>query len=184
MEPREELLELLRAHAVIRGPVTLASGRQSNVYIDCRRRVLIDGTLLPLIGETVWDMVKDWDVQAIGGPETAAIPIALFTVAHSRRLGGRTCGFWVRRKAKAHGPNARSRIEGPMKPDWRAVLVDDVLTTGGSLLDAAAVVRGADVEVAGAVVLVDRQEGGRERLEAAGVPVRAVFTVGELVEEE
>ncbi len=135
-----------------------------------------------LIGAVGWKLVEKagWRPELVGGMTMGADPIAYAIAGCATRAGGRLDAFSVRKKAKGHG--AGRRIEGAAVMDARIVVVDDTLTSGGSLLETVRVVRGAGGKVVGALVLVDREEGGSERLARAWIPFRSVFTARELLD--
>ncbi|MDQ7006458.1 MAG: orotate phosphoribosyltransferase [Acidobacteriota bacterium] len=177
---RQRLAEVLREHSLERGHFVLASGRTSDYYLDCRRTTLHpEGALL--VGRLLWMEIcgRGWKAAAVGGLTLGADPVAT-AVAIASQLEGRGVGaFIVRKQAKAHG--ARRRIEGQLPAAGGVVLVEDVVTTGGSTLDAAACVREAGLEILGALAVVDREEGGAAALAEAKIPFGALFTARELL---
>ena len=181
---RAHLADLLAARSARRGTFTLASGRTSDLYIDARLTTMSpDG--LALIGPLALDLLAEsgWNVDAVGGLTLGADPIA-YAIAYASTVG-RAREAWVRavtvrKQAKAHGTG--QRIEGPFRAGDRVAVVEDVITTGGSALQAVEVVRAAGGTVAGVLAVVDREEGGREAIEAAaGVPVLSLVGAGEVV---
>lgn len=174
---RSRLLDLLNTRAVVRRQVTLASGQSSDFYIDCRA-VLLHGEAATLIGQLVWQVVASLDVVAIGGPESAALPITAATVMEAYRFGKVLEGFYIRKEPKMHG--LQKRIEGRLEPGWRVIIVEDVLTTGGSALSAVQTVQEAGAQVVQVVCLVDRLQGAREKFNAIGVPLHALFNLHDL----
>jgi orotate phosphoribosyltransferase len=180
---RETLRRLLRAHSYRHDPAggfRLASGRQSPYYVDCKVTTM-RGDAAELVGALVVRALPP-DVTAIGGLTMGADPIALVTAAYCTRQGRALNAFSVRKEPKRHG--TRKWIEGPARPGERVAVVDDVVTTGGSTVDAIARCREEGLVVAAVVVLVDRREDdGLENVRrAAGpeVPVTAIFTLDEL----
>lgn len=173
MAAREELIEQIKTLAVVRGRVTLASGREASYYVDLRR-VTLDGVAAPLVGEVMTDLVADWDFDVAGGLTLGADPVAVAMLHHAARTGRRLDAFVVRKESKAHG--LQRRIEGTEVAGRRVLVVEDTSTTGGSVMTAVDAVREAGGEVVGVAVIVDRDTGARERIEAAGVPYR--FAVG------
>jgi orotate phosphoribosyltransferase len=125
-----------------------------------------------------------WPVDAVGGPTLGADPIS-YAIAHASALeadagiGGMVRSFTVRKEAKQHGTG--KLIEGPFHPGDRVVVVEDVITTGGSALKAVEAIRAAGGEILGVLALVDREEGGREALEAAGLTVISLVTATDLL---
>jgi orotate phosphoribosyltransferase len=179
---RETLLAGLRDHALVIGEVTLASGRTAPYYIDARRALLLPGPFRAL-GELVAGEAKALGADAVGGPATAAIPVACAAVGGS--VEGGLKGFFVRKERKEHG--LQRAIEGPaIARGERALVVEDVVTTGGSLIDSIERLQEAGIEIAGALAVVDRLAGGAEAIEAAlgeGRPYRALFTIDDLYPE-
>ncbi len=180
MDPRTRLLDLLATRSARRGSFTLASGRQSDLYIDCRPTTMHPeglATIGPLglhaIGE------RGWAPQAVGGLTLGADPVS-YAVAYASQLAGMPIrAFTVRKEAKSHGTG--KVIEGAFESGDRVVVVEDVITTGGSALRAVESVRAAGGEVLGVLAVVDRGEGGREAIERAGLEVAALVTAAEIV---
>lgn len=173
MTAREQLIEQISELAVIRGRVTLASGREADYYVDLRR-VTLDGFAAPLVGEVMTDLVADWQFEAVGGLTLGADPVAVAMLHHAAHGGGRLDAFVVRKEAKAHG--LQRRIEGTEVAGRKVLVVEDTSTTGGSVLTAVEAVREAGGEVVGVAVIVDRYTGAKELIEAAGVEYR--YAVG------
>jgi orotate phosphoribosyltransferase len=170
---RDRLLELFKTRAVSFGQFKLASGKESTYYINSKKAIF-NGEAVWLLGDVLWEMTKDLDIQAIGGLEVGAIPIAA-AVAKRYHQEGRTLeGFFVRKQAKAHG--SQERIEGVLPARARVAMVDDVLTTGGSVEQALTEVERAGGQVVLVTCIVDRLEGARERL-APRYDYRPVFTI-------
>ncbi|WP_342762189.1 orotate phosphoribosyltransferase [Kineococcus xinjiangensis] len=170
--------------AVVRGRVTLASGKEADYYVDLRRTSL-DGEAAPLIGPVMLDLVAGWDFEAVGGLTLGADPVALSMVHAANAAGwadshgGRPLDAFVVRKAeKTHG--LQRRIEGPDVAGRRVLAVEDTSTTGGSVLTAVEALREAGATVVGVAVIVDRDTGARERVEAAGLEYRAAFGLADL----
>lgn len=178
-DPRERLLALLTRRSFRTGEFTLSSGATSDYYIDCRTTTMhAEGQVL--LGEVGWTVLHDLDLDpdAIGGMTMGADPIAYAVAGESWRRGDPVNAFSVRKQEKGHGTGRR--IEGCFEPGSRVVLVEDVVTTGGSALDAARAVQEAGGEILAVLALVDRQEGGREALEEAGHRVVALYTTEDL----
>jgi orotate phosphoribosyltransferase len=174
---RAALLELIRDLAVVHGKVTLSSGREADYYVDLRR-VTLHGTAAPLVGRVLLDLVADWTFDGIGGLTMGADPVAT-AVLHAGAAEGRPIdAFVVRKQAKEHG--LQRRIEGPDVAGRRVVAVEDTSTTGASPLAAVEALREAGAEVVGVAVIVDRGTGAREVIEAAGVPYRWAYDLGDL----
>lgn len=177
MTAREQLIEQISELAVIRGRVTLASGREADYYVDLRR-VTLDGFAAPLVGEVMTELVADWQFEAVGGLTLGADPVAVAMLHHAAHGGGRLDAFVVRKEAKAHG--LQRRIEGTEVAGRKVLVVEDTSTTGGSVLTAVEAVREAGGEVIGVAVIVDRNTGAKELIEAAGVEYRYAVGLADL----
>ena len=176
---RGRLIELLRRDALKTGTFTLASGRTSHYYVD-GRRVTLSAEGAALIGAGILEGLADLtDVSAVGGLTLGADPIvgAILAVAGARGLHDWR-GFLVRKEAKAHGTG--QLVEGPLRPGTRVVIVDDVATTGGSSLQAAAAVESLGCRVARVVVMLDRLEGAADAFAARGLDFRSLVTIRDL----
>jgi len=180
--PREQLRDLITSLAVVHGKVTLASGKEADYYVDLRR-VTLHHAAAPLIGHLLLDALEEAgfgpaDVDAMGGLTLGADPVAgaLLHAAASRGL--ELDAFVVRKESKAHG--LQRRIEGPDVTGRRVVAVEDTSTTGGSVLTAVEALREAGAIVVAVAVIVDRDTGAREKIEAAGLPYLALFGLADL----
>ena len=178
---REELLKILRERSVLRGDFVLASGKRSNVYVDARLTTLHAGAM-PLIGRAFLKTMLDrgWVTDAVGGLTMGADPIVVAVARESLEYGYSVDGFLIRKEAKGHG---RGRfVEGLQTGEGKtAVIVEDTSTTGGSTVKAIERAREFGFDVKGAIALVDREEGGRETIEAADVGFDRIFTLTELL---
>jgi orotate phosphoribosyltransferase len=168
---QNRLLALLAERSARRGSFTLASGRQSSIYIDARLTTMSpDG--LATIGPLALQQMAEAGLapDAVGGLTLGADPVA-YAIAYASALAGAPIrAFTVRKEAKAHGTGRL--IEGPFRAGDRVVVVEDVITTGGSALRAIDAVQAAGATVIGVLAVVDRDEGGREAIAAAaGVPI-------------
>ncbi len=159
-------------------PFTLSSGRKSPYYFDCKPTTL-DPEGMYLIGNLVFDILKDTDVKAAGGLTLGADPIANALALISFEKGRPIRSFIVRKDAKAHG--TRSKIEGNVRPGDKVAVIDDVVTTGASTITAVESAREAGLTVELAVVLIDREEGGRELIERHVRPVIPILTRTEIM---
>jgi len=178
---RSRLARLLADNAVIHESVVLASGRRSPYYVDCRQ-VLLDPEGAELAGALCWDAIAATDVAAVGGLTLGADPLVCAISAAAWATGRRVTGFFIRKEAKKHG--LQQWVEGPFIEEGTPVaVVDDVLTSGGSLATAIEKARQAGGLVVAAVVVIDRDEGGRETIEQLldGAPLIALFTANELL---
>jgi len=142
-------------------PFTLASGRQSNYYFNCKPTTL-DPEGMNLIGTIIFDMLKDTDITAAGGLTLGADPIANALAVISYQKGKPIKSFIVRKDAKDHG--TKSAVEGSVRPGEIVAIIDDVITTGGSTITAIEQARKAGLSVVMVITLVDREEGGRENI--------------------
>jgi len=159
-------------------PFTLASGRVSPYFFNCKTTVMHPRGM-QIVGRLLFDAVRSLRPDGVGGLTLGADPLA-YACAYTSYLEGQPIeAFVVRKEPKDHG--TRLPIEGNVAPGDRAVVVDDVITTGGSTLKAIAACRDAGLDVVGCCVLVDRQEGGRQAIEAAGVSVTALVTRDEVM---
>lgn len=180
MTDHERLVRLLATRSARRGNFTLASGRQSTLYVDARLTTMTpDGQ--QLIGRLGLQLIRDagWRCDAVGGLTLGADPIAYAICHSSASTDAPLRSFTVRKEPKAHGTG--KQIEGPVASGDRVVIVEDVITTGGSAAKAIEAVRREGIEPVAVLALVDREEGGREHLETLGLPVRSLVTAGQLV---
>jgi orotate phosphoribosyltransferase len=180
MTDHEQLVRLLAARSARRGNFTLASGRQSSLYIDARLT-----TMTPegqrLIGRLGLEAIRDakWKADAVGGLTLGADPIAYAICHSSADTPDPLRAFTVRKEPKTHGTG--KQIEGPLGRGDRVVIVEDVITTGGSAAKAVEAVKKEGAIPLGVLALVDRQEGGREQLEALGLAVYSLTTAAEII---
>jgi orotate phosphoribosyltransferase len=179
MTEHAQLVHLLATRSARRGQFTLASGKESTLYIDARLTTMSPEGLA-LIGHLGLVAVRDMaNVNSIGGLTLGADPIAYAISYASAQTTQPLRAFTVRKEAKTHGTG--KLIEGPFQTGDRTVVIEDVITTGGSALKAIAAVQQAGGVVMGVLALVDREEGGREAIEATGVPVASMVTAHELL---
>lgn len=180
MSDHDQLVRLLATRSARRGNFTLASGRQSTLYIDARLT-----TMTPegqrLIGRLGLETIARarWNADAIGGLTLGADPIACAICHSSADEPVPLRAFTVRKEPKAHGTG--KQVEGPLEAGDRVVIVEDVITTGGSAARAVDAVRRHGAVPVGILAVVDRQEGGRETLERLGLDVRALVTAEQLL---
>jgi orotate phosphoribosyltransferase len=180
MTTHDRLLSILAERSARRGQFTLASGRQSTLYIDARLTTMSpDG--LSLIGPLALAALRDvdWRVQAVGGLTLGADPISYAIAYASADTALPLRAFTVRKETKGHGTGRL--IEGPFREGDRVAVIEDVITTGGSALRAVEAIRAAGGTVAGVLALVDREEGGRDALVSAGLPVVALACASDIV---
>ncbi|MEP6833485.1 MAG: orotate phosphoribosyltransferase [Gemmatimonas sp.] len=186
MNDHQTLLALLANRSAKRGDFVLASGRRSNLYIDCRLTAMSpEGQLL--IGRVGLKALADqgWDADSVGGLTLGADPIS-YAIAHASAAAAEgnsdkkmVRSFTVRKEAKQHGTG--KLLEGPFSAGDRVVVIEDVITTGGSALKAVESIKAAGGNILGVLALVDRQEGGREALEAAGLKVHSLAKASEIL---
>ncbi len=178
MDARRRLVSELREHALVIGEVVLTSGQRAQYLVDAKRAILRPAGFRAL-AELVADRARARGATAVGGMTMGADPIACAALAG----GADVKAFFVRKEAKAHG--SRRRIEGPLlEPGDRCLVVEDVVTTGGSTIRAIEALREEGHEVCGVVAICDRLAGGAERIEAAaGAPFEALTTIDEVYPE-
>ena len=180
--PREQLRELIRELAVVRGRVTLSSGAQADYYVDLRR-VTLHHRAAPRVGHVLLDHLEELgfgtaEVDAVGGLTLGADPVATALLHAAASRGQDLDAFVVRKEAKAHG--LQRRVEGPEISGRRVLVVEDTSTTGGSPLTALAAVREAGATPVGVAVIADRDTGAAEKIEAEGVPYRFAYSLEDL----
>lgn len=173
MSDRDTLLDQIARKAVVRGQVTLSSGREADYYVDMRR-VTLDAEAAPAVGRVMLALTEDWEYDAVGGLTLGADPVATAMMHAAAERGRRLDSFVIRKAQKAHG--LQRRIEGPEVAGRRVLAVDDTSTTGGSVLEAVAALRDAGAHVVGVAVVVDRDTGAKENVEAEGLDYR--FAIG------
>ncbi len=176
-EARVELRRLLLERAVRRGVFTLASGATSSYYIDCRAVTLSpDG--LALVARLLLESLPD-GIEAVGGPPRAADPLAIGLCLLSGQTGRPLPAFMVRKEPKSHGTG--KRVEGPVRAGLRVAVVEDTVTSGGSIVEAIVAIEEEGLIVGAVRCLVDREAGGLDVLRARGYDAQALFTASELL---
>ena len=174
---RQTLLQLLAGKAYRHGQFTLASGRSSDHYVNCKP-VSLSGIGLALLGSLLLEQVET-DASAVAGLTLGADPLVSAVALQAALAGRELDALIVRKQAKGHGTGAW--LEGPLPPDGSVITVlEDVVTTGGSSLKAVTQLREAGYRVNRVVTIVDRQEGGLEALTAAGLELRSLFLLDEV----
>jgi orotate phosphoribosyltransferase len=179
LPPRDALVTLLALRSARRGHFTLASGRTSDFYVDCRLTTMSPDGLV-LVGPLAHAMLvaSGWSIDSVGGLTMGADPVS-YAIAYASAVAQAPIRcFSVRKEAKQHGLG--KRIEGSFVSGDRVVVIEDSMTTGGSARNAAAAIRDAGGRVVGAFALVDREEGAREALAAEDIPLLAFTTAAEL----
>jgi len=180
MDDRERLKTLLLERSVRLGDFTLSSGATSPYYVDARRTTMTaEGQRLT--GKIAYDLIDSagWDVTHVGGLTLGADPVSYAIAHHSTTRARALDGFTVRKEPKGHGTG--QQIEGGLPTDARVVIVEDAVTSGASAIRAIEVVRQHGATIAGVICLVDREEGGRSKLDEIGVLLVAAFTGPELL---
>ncbi|BAT59140.1 orotate phosphoribosyltransferase [Variibacter gotjawalensis] len=174
---REGLIALIKERSFGRGKITLASGRESDFYFDLRPTALHPAGAA-YIGELVVDMIKDLDIEYVGGLAMGAIPIATAVAIASYQRGGNIGAFFVRKAEKNYG--TRKLVEGLPKGQTlkgkNVLVVEDTTTSGGSAMQAVQVLREEGANVVLVITIVDRQEGAEETFAAEKLPFRSVLT--------
>jgi orotate phosphoribosyltransferase len=176
---RHDLTALLHAQSVAVGSFTLASGRTSSYYVDARKTTM-SARGQQLIGELGVQAIRDagWAAEAVGGLTLGADPVAYAIARASIELPPIIDAFTVRKAAKSHG--GKRRIEGCFTPGMAVVVVEDVVTTGQSALQAIHALAAEGARVSGVLAVVDRDEGGRGAIEHAGYPLRSLIALADL----
>ena len=174
MYDKQTLMALVRSKALKFGDFTLASGKKAKYYLD-GKQVTLDAMGARLVGEGILDLLGDELPQAVGGMAIGADPItaAVVTIAGVRGLS--LSGFLVRKEAKGHG--TERYIEGPVRPGDRVAIVEDVVTTGGSSLQAIERCEQFGLTVTRVIAIIDRMEGGAQAFEKRGYPFASLLTI-------
>ncbi|MCM3657403.1 orotate phosphoribosyltransferase [Agromyces mediolanus] len=177
-DARRQLIDHISREAVFHGDFTLTSGKQASYYVDLRK-VSLDHRVAPLIGQVMLDLIADVpDVAAVGGMTMGADPIASAILHQGAARGLAYDAFVVRKEPKDHGRGRQ--IEGPELEGKRVIVLEDTSTTGGSPLKAVEALRKVGAEVVAVAVVVDRNTGAREVIEAEGVPYRYAIGLDDL----
>lgn len=175
---RQQLIEYISADAVFHGDFTLTSGQKASYYVDMRK-VSLDHRVAPLIGHVMLDVIADVpDVAAVGGMTMGADPIASAVLHQGVARGANYDAFVVRKAPKDHGRGRQ--VEGPDVAGKRVIVLEDTSTTGGSPLAAIEALEKVGAIIAAVAVVVDRDTGAREVIEAAGYPYLAALTLDDL----
>jgi orotate phosphoribosyltransferase len=175
MSTKNELKKEILEKAVVHGKVILSSGKEADYYVDLRR-VTLDATAAPLVGEVMLELTKDLDFQAVGGLTLGADPVATAMMHVASKNGRKLDSFVVRKAEKAHG--LQRRIEGPDVKGRRVLAVEDTSTTGGSVLTAVEALKEAGAIVVAVAVIVER--GAAPKVLDAGLEYRAAFQLTDL----
>ncbi|HPE37798.1 MAG TPA: orotate phosphoribosyltransferase [Spirochaetales bacterium] len=180
-EMRKSLARLLLAKSYREGNFTLTSGKKSDYYFDCKQTALHpEGSWL--LGRLFLEFLKKFDIAGVGGMTLGADPLVSAVTVLSHEAGRPLPGFIVRKQAKGHGTNEYLEGLANFAPGAKVAMLEDVVTTGGTLLKAIGRVRDAGFDVRAVLCVLDRQEGGREALAEAGYELVSIFTRKELLE--
>jgi orotate phosphoribosyltransferase len=171
---KQKLIDLIREHSLRVGEFTLASGKQAKYYLDCRK-VTLHPEGANQIAAGILEMLGDSMPDAIGGMAIGADPITAATITLAGQRGLPLRGFIVRKEAKQHGTG--QDVEGPVQPGMSAVIVEDVVTTGGSSLQAIEKVEAFGIKVQEVITIVDRLAGGEEAFAKNGYKLRSLLTI-------
>ena len=174
MYDKAALMDLVRKLALQLGDFTLASGTKSKFYLDCRK-VTLDSAGANLIADGMLELMRGEWPDAVGGMAIGADPITAAILTVAGRGGKSLRGFIVRKEAKQHGTGRD--VEGPVQPGDRVIVVEDVVTTGGSSLAAIEKAEAFGLKVRGVMAIIDRLEGGREALAARGYSLETLLTI-------
>ena len=175
MSAKDALKSEILKKAVVHGKVILSSGKEADYYVDLRR-VTLDATAAPLVGEVMLDLTKDLDFDAVGGLTLGADPVATAMMHVAAKSGRKLDSFVVRKAEKAHG--LQRRIEGPDVKGRKVLAVEDTSTTGGSVLTAVEALQEAGAIVVGVAVIVER--GAKPKIDESGFEYRAAYQLADL----
>ena len=174
MYNRDQLVQLFHERALKFGDFTLASGKKSKYYLD-GKQITLHSAGLRHVSEGLLDLLADVEYDAIGGMSIGADPIVGGVLTAAAERGEEMLGFLIRKEAKGHGTN--KYVEGPVQPGMKVVVIDDVVTTGGSALLAADRIIEFGCEVVQMVGVVDRMEGGAANFAARDLPFRSLLSI-------
>lgn len=174
MFDRERLIELFRQRALKFGDFTLVSGKKSSYYLD-GKQITLHSEGLRLVSQGLMQLLGDVDFQAFGGMSIGADPIVGGVLTVAAEQGRELAGFMVRKEAKGHG--TQKFVEGPVTPGMKVVIVDDVVTTGGSSLLAVDRIQEFGCDVIKVVGIIDRLQGGAENFAARHLPFESLLTI-------
>ncbi len=181
MKEKEELKELIKKYSlkVSDEPIyKLVSGKLSRFYVDLKQ-VTFDPYGINLIGKVVYDFIKEFSIEGVGGLTLGADPIAYSVVFESFKNGRVIYPFVVRKEQKQHGTG--KRVETKLQKNAKVLVIEDVLTTGGSSLKAVNACKEEGFNVIGVLTILDREEGGKENLQKEGINLFSIFKLSELL---
>lgn len=174
MYDRQALIQLFRERALKFGEFTLASGKKASYYLD-GKQITLHSEGLRLVSEGLLELLQEIECDAFGGMSIGADPIVGGVLTAAAISGRKLDGFLVRKEAKGHGTGRY--IEGPVQPGMKVVVVDDVVTTGGSSIQAIERVEEFGCKVVGVVAIIDRMEGGAANFAARGLTMKSLLTI-------
>lgn len=180
MDERKRLLKILKDLSYEEGEFILTSGKKSNFYIDCKETTLNpDG--MYLVGTLMYQLVLEVPgIQAVGGVSVGGDPLVCSTVLISRAIGEPLPGFFIRKEPKGHGTNLWLEGGKNLQKGMKVVILEDVVTTGGSSLKAIETTEREGFEVVGVIALLDRLDGGKEAIESKGYLFKTIFDLTDL----
>jgi len=184
MDTRKKLWKLLYKNSFLYDPIkgfNLSSGGHSDVYFDCKKTTLTSQGMM-LVGQLFWEEIKGTTAEGIGGLSLGADPIVCATVMYAAREGKEITGFLVRKEPKKYG--TQRWIEGLIKKGMKVVIVEDVVTTGSSVIKAIFRAEEAGLQVIKVITLIDREEGGRTVIEGKGYEYIPIFTRSDFIKRE
>jgi orotate phosphoribosyltransferase len=180
MDERKRLLKILKELSYEEGDFTLASGKKSNFYIDCKETTLNPEGMY-LVGTLMYQLVLEVPgAEAVGGVSVGGDPLVCSTVLIARALGEPLPGFFIRKEPKGHGTNLWLEGGKNLQKGMKVVILEDVVTTGGSSLKAIEITEREGFKVIGVVALLDRLDGGKEAIEAKGFAFKSIATLNDL----
>ena len=178
-EEREKLKEIFKSRSILKGKFNLASGKESDYYIDARLTTL-DAEGTSLIGKILLnEILRDPEISAVGGPTMGADPIVGSIITQSWSENKPLSGFLVRKQTKEHGTT--KLIEGNLKKDDKVAVVEDVVTTSGSVLKAIDAIETFGADIKKVLVVVDREEGAAKIFKERGYEFYSIYKVSELL---
>lgn len=180
MTEQNRLLKILKELSYEEGDFTLASGKKSSFYIDCKETTLNPEGMY-LVGTLMYQLVQTIPgVEAVGGVSVGGDPLVCSTVLISRAMGEPLPGFFIRKEPKGHGTNLWLEGGKNLQKGMKVVILEDVVTTGGSSLKAIESTEREGLKVVGVVALLDRLDGGKEAIESKGYIFKSIFNLGDL----
>lgn len=174
MSGKQQLIDLFKERALKFGDFTLASGKKASYYLD-GKQITLHSQGLKLVSEGMLELLADFEYEAVGGMVIGADPIVGGILAVAAEKGQELNGFLVRKESKGHG--TQKYVEGPVKPGMKVVIVEDVVTTGGSSLKAVDRVEEFGCEVVAVIGIIDRMEGGAASYAERNLAFRSLLTI-------